>query len=86
MWVHTMSELFSGNPIVLFCFELTRGTEHLRGFYLRSGYKGFLTSDAYVSYEVLERESQETESSGPIIRGTGCLMHACPWCKELYTG
>lgn len=76
MWVHTLSELFSGNPIVLFCFELTRGTEHLREFYLRSGYKGFLTSDAYVSYEVLERESQETESSGPIIRGTGCLMHA----------
>lgn len=76
MWVHATSELFSGNPIVLFCYELTRGTEHLREFYLRSGYKGFLTSDAYISYDVLERESKESEDSDPLIQGTGCLMHA----------
>jgi len=30
MWVHITSELLTSNPIVLFCYELTRGTDHLR--------------------------------------------------------
>lgn len=76
LWVHTLSELFSGNPIVLFCYEHTRGTDHLREFYLKSGYNGFLTSDAYISYDVLEKESKVSEDSDPLIQGTGCLMHA----------
>ncbi len=33
MWVHTTSELAETDPIILFCFELTRGTDYLRNFY-----------------------------------------------------
>lgn len=70
MWVHTTSELFGGNPIVVFSYELTRSTDHLRDFYLKNGYHGMITSDAYVSYGLLEEESDGD------ITGTGCFMHS----------
>ena len=69
MWVHTTSELDPGCPIIVFRFELTRKTEHLRGFYGNAGYAGNITSDAYCSYDVLEKEYDD-------IHGSGCLMHA----------
>jgi len=70
MWVHSTSELFRGNPIVVFDYELTRSTDHLRDFYLKNGYHGMITSDAYVSYGLLEEESDGD------ITSTGCFMHS----------
>lgn len=68
IWVHSSSELLDCHPIILFCYELTRGTDHLREFY--KNFKGVITSDAYCSYQTLEKEQK-----GDII-ATGCLMHA----------
>lgn len=68
MWVHTTSELDTGNPIIVYCFELTRGTDHLRSFYGDAGYTGVITSDAYCSYDTMEKEYED-------IHGSGCLMH-----------
>ena len=67
VWVHITSELLDTNPIILFCYELTRGTDHLRKFY--EDFKGFITCDAYCSYQVLEKEKQE------VITVCGCMMH-----------
>lgn len=67
MWVHSTSELAECRPVVVFCYELTRGTDHLRNFY--RDYTGTITSDAYQSYPLLE-----SESSGRIT-STGCMMH-----------
>lgn len=67
MWVHTSGELYRENPIILFCFELTRGTDHLRKFYV--GYTGHITCDAYVSYLQLESENPDD------IIVCGCMMH-----------
>lgn len=67
MWVHITSELLDTAPIILFCYELTRGTDHLRKFY--QDFQGFITCDAYCSYQVLEKEKQE------VITVCGCMMH-----------
>ena len=67
MWVHTTSELADCNPVVVFYYELTRGTDHLREFYY--DYTGTITSDAYASYPLLESESNGR------ITNTGCMMH-----------
>lgn len=66
MWVHTTNELFDGNPIVVFDYELTRSADHLRDFYLKNSYSGSITSDAY---GLLEKESDGD------ITSTGCFMH-----------
>lgn len=67
MWVHSTSELADCNPIILFFYEATRGTDHLRNLLLE--FHGYITCDAYVSYRVLEEESDGR------IMTTGCLMH-----------
>lgn len=69
IWTHTTSELDPDHPIIVYRFELTRETEHLRRFYGDSGFAGNITSDAYCSYDVLEKEYPE-------IHGSGCFMHA----------
>ncbi|MCD8301240.1 MAG: IS66 family transposase, partial [Clostridiales bacterium] len=66
-WVHATSELAGTFPIILFCFELTRSTEHLRQFY--EDFQGYITCDAYCSYQTLE-----SEKLGVIIV-CGCMMH-----------
>ncbi|MBQ3975578.1 MAG: IS66 family transposase, partial [Lachnospiraceae bacterium] len=68
VWVHTTSELDQGHPLIVYRFELTRSTDHLRRFYGDTGYKGCITSDAYCSYDTLAKEY-------PDIYGSGCLMH-----------
>lgn len=68
VWVHTTSELDQGHPLIVYRFELTRKTDHLRRFYGDTGFKGCITSDAYCSYDTLETEY-------PAIYGSGCLMH-----------
>ena len=67
IWVHITSELLDTAPIVLFCYELTRGTDHLRKFY--EDFSGFITCDAYCSYQVLGKENQN------VIIICGCMMH-----------
>lgn len=67
IWVHTNSELQNVHPIVIFCYELTRGTDHLREFY--KDFEGYITCDAYCSYQVLEKENEG------IIFVCGCMMH-----------
>lgn len=69
-WVHTTSELSDNPSIIIFCYEPTRSTKHLRDYYLANLYEGYVTSDAYVSYGLLEEES------GGTIISTGCFMHS----------
>lgn len=68
MWVHVTSEHYTGHPVVVFSFERTRGTDHLRHFY--QDFIGYITCDAYVSYQVLESENPGS------ITVTGCMMHS----------
>ena len=70
VWVHTTSELYTGNPITVYCYELTRSTQHLRDFYLSRDYSGTICSDAYASYDLLEKEADGR------IRNTHCFMHS----------
>ncbi|MCR5453049.1 MAG: IS66 family transposase [Lachnospiraceae bacterium] len=66
-WVHITSELLDTHPIVEFCYELTRGTDHLRKFY--EDFEGFITCDAYCSYRILGEENMN------VIIICGCAMH-----------
>ena len=68
VWVHTTGELDTVPPIVIFSYEETRGTNHLREFY--AGFTGMLTSDSYISYSVFSKESNG------LVVSTGCFMHA----------
>ncbi len=69
MWVHMTSELCDDvNPIVIFSYEMTRATEHLREYF--SDYVGHMISDAYCSYYTFAGEHRDT------ITLAGCLMHA----------
>ena len=76
LWVHTSSELSNCPPIIIFCYEETRGTDHLRR--LLREFLGYITCDAYVSYQVLEKES------GGDILTTGCLMHCRRYFAEAF--
>ena len=67
LWIHITSELLKTHPIILFCYELTRGTDHLRKFY--EDFKGYITCDAYCSYKVLGKENAD------VIIICGCAMH-----------
>lgn len=67
MWVHTTGELSGALPIVLFCFELTRNTEHLRKFY--KDFEGFISCDGYCSYKLLAKEKENA------VVICGCMMH-----------
>ena len=76
MWVHTSSELLDCPPIIIFCYELTRRTDHLRTYFQE--FLGYITCDAYVSYQVLENESDGK------IQATGCLMHCRRYFAEAF--
>ncbi len=67
MWLHTGSELLCASPVVIFCFELTRGTDHLRDFY--AGCTVTTTCDAYASYQTLASENPGA------VTISGCMMH-----------
>jgi hypothetical protein len=70
VWAHMSSELDdSVNPIVIYCFELSRSTDHLRKFYDGCG-RTDITCDAYISYPTLEKETDG------LITVTGCYDHA----------
>lgn len=76
LWVHCSSELLNCNPIIIFCYEATRGTDHLRSFFRE--YFGYITCDAYISYQVLEDEKNG------LITVTGCMMHCRRYFAEAF--
>lgn len=75
MWVHCSSELSDCDPIVVFCYEATRGTDHLRRLF--GEFLGYMTCDAYVSYQVMEKENP-----GMVV--AGCLMHCRRYFAEAF--
>ena len=75
MWVHCTSELLDCDPIIIFCYESTRGTDHLRRLF--GEFLGYMTCDAYVSYQVLEKENDG-------VTVTGCLMHCRRYFAEAF--
>lgn len=68
IWVHSTGLLYPGNRATVYIYEPTRGTRHLREFYI--DYEGAITCDAYVAYKVFEGER------GGRVKITGCLAHA----------
>ena len=76
MWLHCSSELLDCNPIIIFCYEATRGTNHLRSFFRE--FLGYITCDAYISYQVLEDEKNG------LITVTGCMMHCRRYFAESF--
>ena len=66
MWVHCSSELLDCPPIIVFFYEATRGTDHLRKLF--GEFFGYIVCDAYISYQVIEKECCG-------ITVAGCLMH-----------
>ena len=67
LWVHITSELLNTHPIILFCYEMTRRTDHLRKFY--ADFEGYITCDAYCSYKLLGDENRD------VIIICGCMTH-----------
>ena len=67
IWIHTNSEYSENERVVIYSFEPTRGTDHLREIY--KDYSGYITSDAYQAYLTLGKEHEE-------IKICGCFMHA----------
>lgn len=68
MWVYSTGELDnSGKRVVLYDYQKTRSTEHLRRFL--KDYAGILISDGYQSYHTLEKEKENLIVSG-------CYAHA----------
>ena len=68
IWTHATSELLEVPPVVVYCYELTRGTDHLRHFY-GNRFRGTITSDGYVAYPVFESESDGD------VTVSGCFAH-----------
>lgn len=66
MWIHCSSELLDCSPIIIFSYEATRNTDHLRNMF--GEFLGYMTCDAYVSYQVFESENEGVQT-------TGCWMH-----------
>lgn len=67
-WVHTGSELDTGHKAIVFCFELTRATEHLREFYGKD-FDGVLENDCFCAYFTYAKERK-----GKVTVAT-CYMH-----------
>ena len=69
IWVHRSGDLADVPQIVVYCYEKTRGADHLRNFYAGLLEMIYLTCDAYSAYPCYAGES-----NGLIIL-TGCFMH-----------
>lgn len=69
IWVHRSGELSEGSQIVAYCYEKTRGADHLRSFYGSLLEMIYLTCDAYGAYPAFADESSK------LLILTGCWMH-----------
>lgn len=70
IWVHCSGELADVPQIVAYCYEKTRGADHLRNFYAGLMEMIHLTCDAFSAYPCFAGET-----NGLIILA-GCMMHA----------
>jgi len=69
IWVHRSGEFSEGPQIVAYCYEKTRGADHLRSFYGTLLAMIYLTCDAYGAYPAFADENSE------MLILTGCWMH-----------
>ena len=69
IWVHRSGEFSEGPQIVAYCYEKTRGADHLRSFYGSLLEMIYLTCDAYGAYPAFADESSK------LLILTGCWMH-----------
>ena len=69
VWVHRSGELLPGPAIVAYCYEKTRGADHLLNFYAGILQTIYLTCDAYGAYSCFAGET------GGLMILTGCYMH-----------
>ena len=69
IWVHRSGEFSEGPQIVAYCYEKTRGADHLRSFYGTLLEMIYLTCDAYGAYPAFADETFE------LLILTGCWMH-----------
>ena len=69
IWVHRSGEFSAGPQIVAYCYEKTRGADHLRSFYGALQEMIYLTCDAYGAYPAFADETSE------LLILTGCWMH-----------
>lgn len=70
LWVHRTSELLDGPAIVVYCYEKTRGADHLRNFYAGLAHPLFLTCDAYGAYPGF------AGGLDGLVTVCGCFMHS----------
>ena len=69
IWVHRSGVFSEGPQIVAYCYEKTRGADHLRSFYGSLLEMIYLTCDAYGAYPAFANETFE------LLILTGCWMH-----------
>ena len=69
IWVHRSGEFSEGPQIVAYCYEKTRGADHLRSFYGSLLEMIYLTCDAYGAYPAFADETSR------MLILTGCWMH-----------
>ena len=69
IWVHRSGELANAPQIVTYCYEQTRGADHLRNYYAGLTEMIYLTCDAYSAYPCFA-----DESNGLVVL-SGCFMH-----------
>jgi hypothetical protein len=70
IWAHRTSELLEGPALIVYCFELTRGADHLRNFYRDVDSPFYLTCDAYIGYVSFADDFRK------VVMLCGCFMHA----------
>ena len=70
LWVHRTSELLDGPAIIIYCYEKTRGADHLRNFYAGLSHPLFLTCDAYGAYQSF------AGGLDGLVTVCGCFMHS----------
>ena len=70
IWVHRTSELLDEPAIIVYCYELTRGADHLRKFYADQTEPFFLTCDSFSAYPSFANGSEGS------VTLCGCFMHA----------
>lgn len=70
LWTHRTSEMETYESIIHICYEMTRGSGHLKNFFDGITGKIHLTSDAYAAYYTLRNMMEDK------VILCGCLMHA----------
>ena len=70
VWIHRTSEHADVPPVILYCFETTRSSEHLFRFFDGVAEPIYLTSDAYSAYYSLKKAFPN------LFFVCGCFMHA----------